>query len=126
MLKYLIPFLLILILFSCIEDDSISYRNCWSLAESGEEIQVYYPCGDDRLGPSWFRSTYAFYSNNKCEYLVLHPADAHYMEDGIYEHNPELSILTIKTSEGDLIVKFKILSISEREMKVKILEDNYF
>lgn len=120
-MKYLISFLFIIILFSCRDKENVSLQKCWSFAEGGEEFDVYYPCDDNRLGPSWFRATYSFYSNEKCEYLVLHPADAHYMKEGIYDYNPELSILNVKSIEGDLIVKFQILSISANEMRVKEL-----
>lgn len=125
MVNVLMPVLFVLLLSTCGNGENVTFKKCWSLAERGDGFQLYYPCGDARLVPSRFSPTYKFHAKDTCEYLVLSPVDAHYMEEGIYEHNPELSILTVKTTEGDLIVKFKILSISEREMKVKELENHF-
>ncbi|WP_296620055.1 hypothetical protein [Marivirga sp.] len=125
-MKNLIFLLLPLILLSCSEDGNVTLQKCWTLAERGEDVQLYYLCDDERLGISWFRPTYKFYSNNKCEYLVLHPADAHYMEEGVYEFNLETSKLTVKNTKGDLIANFKVLEINSDQLKVEVLDGTYY
>lgn len=125
-MKNFIPLLFLLILFSCSEEHNVSIQKCWALAERGDDFQVYYLCDDERLGFSWFRPTYKFYSNNKCEFLVLHPADAHYMEEGVYEFNLETSRLTVKNMEGDLIANFKVIDIKSDQLKVEMLNGTYY
>ncbi|WKV13771.1 hypothetical protein [Marivirga harenae] len=110
--------ILVLTLSACGDKENISLQKCWSLAERGETIQVFYPCGDDRLTPSWFRDTYRFYSNNKCEYLVLSPVDAHYMQEGLYFYDVETSILKIENLEGDFIKKYIVVEIGPDHLKL--------
>lgn len=119
MMKTLISLFFLLLLVSCNKEQNLTLQKCWTLAEDRDTTQVFYRCGDERLGFSRFRPTYKLLPNNKCEYLVLHPADAHFLEDGVYEYDPEISELKIWGFEGELIANFKVISISEKEMKVK-------
>jgi hypothetical protein len=117
-MKKLNSILFLLSIFACHNEDNISLQKCWSLAERGETFQVFYNCDDDRLTPSWFRDTYRFYSNNKCEYLVLSPVDAHYMEEGIYDFDVETSILKIENMGGDIINKYILVEIAQDQLKM--------
>lgn len=121
-MKNLIPFLLILFVFACSKDKNAALKKCWSLAERGEDFQLYYPCGDERIKPSRFNPTYKFLDSNKCEYLELSRSDGHSFKEGVYEYDPETSILIVKSKKGDQIVKFRILDSSTKEMKVQKLE----
>ncbi len=114
-------YLFILSLFACSEVENASIQKCWVLSERGNGFQLYYPCGDERIQTSRFSPAYNFYDSNKCEYLVLSPNDAHYMDEGVYEYNPELSTITVKSTDGGLIAKFKIISLSSTEMRVRDL-----
>jgi len=121
-MKNIIPLLLILFLFACSKEEKAALKKCWSLAERGEDFQLFYPCGDERIAPSRFNPTYKFLDNNKCEYLELSLSDAHSFKEGIYEYNSETSILTVKSKKGDQIAKFRILNFSTNELKVQKLE----
>ncbi len=122
MIKNLIPFLFILFLLACSKDENDALKKCWSLAERGEDFQLYYHCGDERIKPSRFNPTYKFLDSNKCEYLELSSRDAHSFKEGVYEYNPKTSILIVKSKKGDQVAKFRILDFSTKEMKVQTLE----
>lgn len=124
-MKILILTLFVLFLSACGKEENISLKKCWTLAERGEDFQLYYPCGDARLSSSRFSPTYKFHSKDTCEYLVLSPNDGHYFKDGVYEYTPEISTLTIKSKEGDLVVKFKILDLKSANLKVEVLDGIY-
>lgn len=46
--------ILMLAVFSCNEKRDVSLQKCWSLAERGNDYQIFYNCDDDRLTLSWF------------------------------------------------------------------------
>lgn len=127
-MKHLIPFLFLfsILTFSCNEAENDSLKQCWVLSEKSNGFQIYYPCGDERIQASRFSPTYNFHDNNKCEYLVLSPNDAHYFTDGFYEFDAETSILTVESTNKDLIAKFKILDLTENQLKVEVTDGAYY
>ncbi|HET8859479.1 MAG TPA: hypothetical protein VFM92_06085 [Marivirga sp.] len=119
-------FILFLFLFSiltsaCNEVGNDSLKKCWVFSEISNGFHIYYPCGDERIQVSRFNPSYNFLDNNKCEYLVLSPNDAHFLTDGFYNFDPETSILTVESSDNELVAKLKIISLSSTEMRVRDL-----
>ena len=110
-----------LIFFACGKQD-VLLQKCWTLAEPGENFQIFYPCGDERLRPTRFSPAYEFYADKQCRYKILSPNDSHNFKDGTYNYNVQKSTLDVMNVEGDLVAQFKILEITEEQLKVKVLE----
>jgi hypothetical protein len=112
--------LFFLIFFACGKQDVLLQR-CWTLSERGEDFQTYYPCGDERLQPARFSPVYEFYNDKKCRYKVLSSNDAHNFKDGTYDYNVQKSTVDVMNLEGELVAQFKILEITDEQLKVKEL-----
>lgn len=53
------------------------------------DSSVYRPQGYREFEASRFRMRLSFFTDGTCEWLVLHPADAHYMKQGRWEADSE-------------------------------------
>jgi hypothetical protein len=51
--------------------------------------------------------------DNKCEYLVLSPVDAHYLENGFWEYIAKEKVLKIYNQDKELQRELKVGSISK-------------
>jgi len=119
-MKKILPIIigLIILTTSCDSDDldlNTNYPNelinTW--VESYEEnYGTYRPIDYTTFPESNFRQYYNFTENNKCEYLVLSPVDAHYMENGFWEYIESESIVNMYDSNKNLNRKLKVISIS--------------
>ncbi len=59
--------------------------NVW-LESYEEDYGIYRPTDYRTFPESLYRQYYKFMENNECEYLVLSPVDAHYIENGFWEY----------------------------------------
>lgn len=89
-------------------------------ANSG--TRIYRLTGSREFAPSWFRDVYEFKADGACRYLVLHPADVHYMADGKYSFDQLNGILSIYDSEDDLVKAFEVIRL-ETDLLVMRLKD---
>ena len=112
-----------LIIASCQKNDNMTLNKCWALGETIDNVMVFYRCNDERLTPNSFRESYVFQSNNRVKYLVLHPADAHYFEDGFYEYDLETSSLSIIDRNNKPLVNFRILAIQNDQIKLELIDN---
>lgn len=91
--------------------------------DPNDAIQIYRPSDSREFPASWFRNRYAFREDGSCEWLVLHPADAHYMETATWKTSffgrNEISIIN---QLGTEVVHFKILDLASDYMKIKSLK----
>lgn len=119
MKKYSLALLAFLFLVGCESTDYADLHKCWTQNEVGGDKEVYLVCDDPSLGPSWFRQSYSFTKDGRCDYLVLAPNDAHYVEEGSYKLKNDNSLLEIKDKNGELLVSFVIRSLSEDRLVLK-------
>lgn len=92
-----------------------------SYEESAGNVEIYRPADYKVFTPSKFRQIYKLMAGGKCEYLVLHPADAHYMATGTWTYDPEANTVQIKNDKGERVVQFEVLDISNDIMKIQIV-----
>lgn len=92
-----------------------------SYEESSGNIEIYRPSDYKTFAPSHFRQVYSFKNNGQCDYLVLHPADAHYMTNGTYTYNPDSKIVMVKAKDGKQVVQFEVLELGADIMKIQIV-----
>jgi len=102
--------------FSC-GDERPDLIGCWTHAyEEGQNL--YKACDSQEFEVSWFRQVYDFKADGTVSYLVLHPADAHYMTDARWEfanNRTEIHIRDIQTNE--LIRKLRFSIIDKENME---------
>ena len=85
--------------------------------------QIYRPSDSRQFPPSWFRHRYVFDQDGTCEWRILHPTDAHYMEPATWKADSEdRNLISIYNPIGTEVVRFKILectlpqSLAERSL----------
>ena len=111
---------------SCSSDDSSTLNNqkdelinTW--VESHEEEYGVFRPSDYKIFPkSIFRQSYTFMENNKCEYLVLSPVDAHYIDKGLWEYNEENNSIYIYNLNNKLIHELKIITLASNILQLDL------
>ena len=93
-----------------------------SYEESGAGVEIYRPANYKTFPPSMFRQVYNFKADGKCEYLVLHPADAHYMAKGTWNYNPETRYIQIRNDKGEQVALLEVLDIGNDILKVQTVK----
>lgn len=113
---------------------SKSFYNSWTHSfeenPTNSNEQVYRISDSQKFPGSPFRNVYNFKDDGTCEWLVLHPSDAHYMEPATWKLNPTTNIVTISNLIGIDVVSFEILELSSSIMRIrpifyKVPECNY-
>ncbi len=93
--------------------------NIW--VESHEEgLGTYRPSNFKQFPASWFRQTYNFMEENNCEYLILSPVDAHYMEEGKWEYDKDSETIRIYKINNDLVRELKVTSLTSNLLRIEI------
>ncbi|QCX38066.1 hypothetical protein FF125_06355 [Aureibaculum algae] len=126
-IKKLLPFIfgLIFTTISCSSDDvdlnpnyPSEFINTW--LESYEESYGIYRPSDYKIFPeSIYRQSYTFMINNECEYLVLSPVDAHYIEKGYWEYIEKDNVINIYNPDKELFKKLKVTSIAAELLQIE-------
>lgn len=101
-----------------------SLMGCWwhSYEEDiSNDILIFRPCNDQdqEIPLSRFRSVYVLKDEGSCEYLVLHPLDAHYMEEGKWDYNACTGIIQVKTLKDSSIFEMEVMDLEEDKLTVK-------
>ena len=104
-------------LISCQKEENLERNEevlmgCWihSLEEDSiAGIETYRRCDYKDFAPIWFRQTYILRENQECDYLVLAPNDAHFVETGSWQWDEESRMLNILKQDGSEV---KILEIN--------------
>lgn len=108
-------------------EDADFYRS-WTRSYEEETdlndgIQLYRPTDSRQFPPSWFRNSYVFDRDGTCEWLVLHPADAHYMEPATWKADSgNRNLVSIHNPIGTEVVRFKILELATDYMRIESLK----
>ncbi len=89
-----------------------------SFEEDYNSVRVYRPSNYKEFQAAWFRQIYFFENNNKCSYLVLAPDDGHYFNQGIWYYKPDTQALTILDSLEQVVIKYKIIELSDEILKL--------
>lgn len=92
-----------------------------SYEESSGNVEIYRPADYKDFTPSMFRQVYHFKANGQCEYLVLHPADAHYMAKGTWSYWEDTRHLRILNEKGEQVVLFEVLEVAKDILKLQIV-----
>ena len=102
--------------YSC-EEVRPDLIGCWTHAYE-EGYNYYKDCNAQTFAPSHFRQIYDFKEDGTVNYLVLHPADAHYMQEAKWEYVGSKGEVHIRDfSSNDLIVKLKYRFIDKETIE---------
>lgn len=103
--------------FSC-EEQQPDLIGCWTNAyEEGHDI--YKGCDSQKFAVSHYRQVYDFRSDGTVNYLVLHPADAHFMQEAKWEYIGSKGEVYIKNLESSTIdVKLKFSVVDDETLKI--------
>lgn len=87
--------------------------------KSTDGTEVYRPADYKQFPASMFRQVYNLKANGECEYLVLHPADAHYMAKGTWSYDPSAKVLEIKDASAKTVKKYEVRELKSNLLKLK-------
>jgi len=113
---------------SCEKDKNTNHisllKKSWthSYEENTSEIyDVYRPSDYKDFPASWFRQVFYFKDNNVCDYLVLAPNDAHYMEKGNWEYDEKTNNIKVMNMKYDILYELEIIELRDDLLKIKNL-----
>jgi hypothetical protein len=126
-LFYKVIILSIAIILTCCEKEKDTFqismlKKSWTHSyeeNTSENYDIYRPSDYKIFPASHFRHVFYFKDNNVCDYLVLAPDDAHYMEEGIWEFNEKTNIIRVMNMESDILFKLEIIELSDDLLKLK-------
>ena len=98
-----------------------SWTHSYEEKRQTDAIQIYRPSTFKDFPPSRFRMKYVFHENGTCEWLYLHPADAHYMKTGKWEIDPEdNNVILIYDTANKLLesVSFRIIELEKDILQI--------
>lgn len=104
-------------LISCQKENDLERNEdllmgCWTHSieeDSIAGIETFRRCDYKDFDATRFRQTYILRSEQECDYLVLAPNDAHYVETGSWNWDEESRMLNIMDKDG---AEFKIFEIN--------------
>ena len=85
--------------------------------EDREDLAIYKPADVVTLPLSWYRQTYLFYSDKACDYLVLAPNDAHYIETGYWTY--EEGVIRVFNAQDELQHSLEVVNWSNTALVLK-------
>jgi hypothetical protein len=110
-------------------DDDKNLLGSWSHSFEEEptqgDIEIYRPTDSREFPLAWFRMRYVFKENRSCEWHVLHPADAHYMQSGTWgvDHRDNRLVLIYDTDGLVENVSFRVVELTAEILRVKRLSN---
>ena len=134
--KVMILFVVIVANASCIErpqlpdykgnDYDKNLLGSWSHSFEEEPTQgegeIYRPTESREFPPAWFRMRYVFNEDRSCDWLVLHPADAHYMTSGEWNIDPhDKMVILVYDTDGLVVekVSFAVVELTAEILRIK-------
>ncbi len=104
-----------------IQDLYQSWTHSWEEEQGTDTIRIYRPSNFKDFPASWFRMKYVFYENGDCEWLYLHPADAHYMKPGKWEiSRKDNKVILIYDTADNLMepLSFRIIELKKDILRI--------
>ncbi|HAH20686.1 MAG: hypothetical protein A2Y00_04750 [Omnitrophica WOR_2 bacterium GWF2_43_52] len=110
--------------FAALENLQYLYQTWFNSYEEQESrtesIETYRPEGFKEFPPSRFRNEYIFKEDGSCQWLVLHPADAHYLKSGTWEVSPDDDqVILIYDQQHSLQKSFRIIEIQKDLLRIR-------
>ncbi len=99
-----------------------SWTHSFEEETPGEDTQIFRPSDFKPFPVTRFRMQYVFRADGTCEWLVLDPADAHYMTRGTWKLAPA-SEVWIYDARGQRVksVSFQIVQLEANRLRIRRL-----
>ena len=128
---FLIPIIVVFALTGCADSEADidvvdGLLQSWTQAfeeqdDANSPRRIYRLSDSQSFAPARFRSSYVFRADATCQYLFLHPADAHFMKEGYYTYDEESRILEIFDAEEDqLVISYTVIQISDDRLILEL------
>lgn len=96
-----------------------SWTNSYEEEDINRSPQIYRPSDYKEYPSSRYREQLTFNNDSNCKYLVLDPADAHYIKSGKWSMiDREKNIINILDSSGAVYKKFQIVELKQDLLKL--------
>ena len=98
-----------------------SWTRSFEEEEVGSAIEVYRPSESREFPPAWFRMRYVFHVDGACEWLVLHPTDAHFMTMGRWGvDRGDRAVVFVYDATGSLVkhASFRIDELTSEILRI--------
>lgn len=96
-----------------------SWTHSWE-EDTQDDVQLFRPTTSMEFPGSHFRQVYRFSPDKSGERLVLHPADAHYMESMSWSWDRrDARLVHLRDPAGNPVGAFEILELTPRLMRIR-------
>ncbi|MEK6568365.1 MAG: hypothetical protein AABZ27_06495 [Candidatus Omnitrophota bacterium] len=83
-------------------------------------FEIYRHEGFKKFPASRFRGEYRFKEDGSCQWLALHPTDAHYLKSGTWEvSRDETQVILIYDQQQNLQESFRIIEIQKDLLRIE-------
>lgn len=72
---------------------------------------IFRPSNAQTFAPARFRASYEFKADGSCEYLFLHPADAHHFKTGSFIYDQRTSVLEVRDENDDVYAVYRLVEL---------------
>jgi hypothetical protein len=103
-----------------VAQDYSNMTQSWSnsFEEQIDSIQVYRPSNYKQYPAARFREIFEFSKDRSCNYLVLSPVDAHYMQSGKWSIiSPDNKVIGIFDSLQTIYRRFQLVELKQDLLK---------
>jgi hypothetical protein len=90
------------------------------------DVQIYRPTESREFPPAMYRRRYVFNKDRTCEWLVLHPTDAHYMTSGTWIVDPHDRMVILVYDADGLVenVSFRVVELTAEIMRIRRISNS--
>ena len=96
--------------------------NCWKHVheeDKNDGALVFKSC-DQEFGPAMYRENFVLTADGKAQYLIPHPADAHYMGNGTWTYDAGTNTVLIADSTGVKAHAYEIVEVEKTKLLVRV------
>lgn len=120
--------ILILLIFACNKAqidttiDSSLLVNCWKHSyeeETNDDFDIYRPCIFGETPLSRYRQIFDLRGDQKAEYSVLAPNDAHTTMMGTWNYNSATRMLQILDANGEIAHEYEIMAVESERLLLR-------
>lgn len=90
--------------------------------QTSVEIEIFRHSNSKDFPLSRYRQVFIFEENNQCQYLVLAPNDAHYVESGFWEFDEKSNIIKIFNLNFELLFQFEAVEFTDSLLKLRAIK----
>jgi len=87
--------------------------------ENTSDYKIYRPATVFVFPESRYRQVFEFKKNYQCNFSVLSPVDAHYMDEGKWLVNQLTKTITVTSNTTNTVYEFEVIELTNSILKIK-------